>query len=345
MKTRIPVFDLHSDIPVDIARRRAFGERAVFKTRHFERLVEGGIQAAILVLWVEPEHRCRSAQRIVELLGALIADLHESSDCVELVSNEESLKNCIGRGKFAVFLGVEGMTFVEQWSLGGTSNMADWQQSDALYEKFRQSFGILNQFTLRHAILVWGEQNQIASGPGTFFDEASRVGLTDFGRHVVQELDRSNIIIDVSHLDETSTEDVLTTTQGVVIASHSNARALCDHPRNLSDRHICKIGDRGGVIGINAYANFIDPVNPTVDRYVDHVVYIANLIGIEHVALGFDFMDYLPDTFGFSEKTTGLTNASDVPGLIERLYKRGFTEREVEQLAFQNALRIVGKDK
>src|SRR5579875_916335 len=231
----IPVFDLHSDIPADIARRRALGERAVFKTHHFQRLIAGGIQAAILVLWVEPEYRNNSAQRLIELLGSLLADLYESADCVQLVTNRQTLEDCISTGKFAVLLGVEGMTFVEQWPLASTPEITPIRKQDGLFEKFHQSFSILKQVPLRHAIFAWGEQNEIASGPGVFFNASGRCGLSDFGRYIVKEFEQSNVIIDISHLDDRSIEDVLNTAKGIVVASHSNARALCEHPRNLTD--------------------------------------------------------------------------------------------------------------
>ena len=123
------------------------------------------------------------------------------------------------------------------------------------------------------------------------------------------------------------------------IQTRHTSRRVCG---NLPDRHLGEIGRWNGVIGINAYGKFLDRHNPTIDRYVDHVVYVANLVGIEHVALGFDFMDYLPDSLGFSEKTAGLTCVEDVPSLIQKLHERGFSESEIERITFNNALRVFG---
>ncbi|WP_206919775.1 dipeptidase [Alicyclobacillus suci] len=334
-----PVFDLHSDIPTDIARRRAQGEHNVFRTHHYPRLRASGVKAVVFVLWVEPEHRQRSAYRLIELLGALLADFHECCDCVEIVKDQKSLQNVVAAGKVAVVLGVEGMTFVEQWWLQGTQYR---DEEEALKEQFALSMGILRQAGLRHAILVWGEQNAIASGPGTFFNPTGRTGLTTFGRNVVERLAESKILIDVSHLDDLSTEEVLDAAPGIVIASHSNARALCDHPRNLADRHLREIGRRDGIVGLNSYAKFVDEDKADMDRFIDHLIYIANLIGIEHVAFGFDFMDYLPNIYGFPERTEGLWRVEDVPGLLNRLIVRGFSEQEIAQVAYYNALRILG---
>ncbi|WP_067935555.1 dipeptidase [Alicyclobacillus kakegawensis] len=342
----LTIFDFHSDIPADIVARRASGEHAVFQNRHARRLMDHGVKAAILALWVEPAYRANAARRILQIAGALLADLAESTACVQLVTDVNELLDCIASGKFAVMLGVEGMTFIEQWPVfhdGWRPTSLGLQFDQLRNEQCAQSLGILKALGLRHAILVWGGQNELASGPGQFYDPDARQGLTDFGRAVVQACERSNIVIDVSHLDEASTTDVLEATEGVVIASHSNARALCNHPRNLSDAHLRRIGERQGVVGINSYARFVDADHATVDRFIDHIVYIADLIGIEHVGLGFDFMDYLPDSFGFPERTDGLARVEDVPRLIERLYARGFNDEEIAMLTFRNAARVMSR--
>lgn len=331
------VFDLHSDIISDIVIRRAQGERSVFKTRHFPRLSKNGVMAVVLVLWVEPHHRQNSSIRLLQLLGAFLADLAESSDCVRLVTGEASLLQSLQEGKMGVFLGVEGMTFVEQWPIFTQGKRTPF---DLLSEQLRESLEILQSLGLRHAILVWGENNQLACGPGGSYDPFTSAGLTAFGMHTVRDLTLRHIVVDVSHLDERSTDDVFNAVEDVVIASHSNARALCDVPRNLSDTHLQEIAQRNGVVGINAYSRFIHPDRATLDHYIDHIVYVANLIGIEHVALGFDFMDYLPPDLGFSEKTQGLARVEDVPNLLIRMRQRGFSAQEVEQISFQNALRV-----
>jgi membrane dipeptidase len=337
------VFDLHSDLVVDITNRRAKGERQVFQRHHYPRLQESGVMAVCAVLWVEPAFRQQTFSRFIQLLTSLMADIEESRDCVQLVADMDELTEANRAGRIGLFLGVEGMTFVEEWPLFDhepTNDALTDISFAALEEKFRQAIALLKPLHLRHAILVWGERNQIASGPGPFYRSEMGQGLTEFGRTVVRELQRADIVIDLSHLDDASIDDVLDVAQGPVIASHSNARRLCDVPRNLSDRHIKEIGARGGVIGINAYPEFVHPTDATLDAYIDHVVYIADKIGIEGVALGFDFVDYIPE---FASTQPGaLAKVEEVPLLIKRLYERGFTDREVECLAWNNALRIMG---
>ncbi|WDL95368.1 dipeptidase [Alicyclobacillus sp. ALC3] len=342
------VFDLHSDIPADIALWRAKGEKAVFATRHADRLAASGVRAAVFALWVEPQYRNAAATRLTQLAGALLADLGESPERVQLVRTAEELDACLSSGRFAVMLGVEGMTFVEQWpaDIRLTAQMEDRAaegHAAILDEQARQSLRLLSGVGLREAILVWGERNAIASGPvPTAQVEDESGGLTDFGGRVVRLCEDLGVVIDLSHLNEASTNDVLAVAKGTVIASHSNARALCDHPRNLRDEHIKEVGRRGGVVGINSYARFVHPDRATLDRYIDHIVYVAELTGIDHVGLGFDFMDYLPDDLGFPERTEGLARVEDIPQLLQRLSERGLTDEEIAKVSWQNAARVMG---
>jgi len=141
----------------------------------------------------------------------------------------------------------------------------------------------------------------------------------------------------VSHLNEQGFWDVIETTSFPIIASHSNAYSLCPNPRNLKDDQIKAIAESGGVIGVNAIPSFVDKENPTLDKLVAHIEYIADLAGYEHVGLGFDFVYYLK---GWSEKSVkGFENESKIPELLKRLNET-FSKREVEAIAFKNFERV-----
>lgn len=131
------------------------------------------------------------------------------------------------------------------------------------------------------------------------------------------------------------------------LASYSNARTVCDIPRNLKDDQIKAIAERDGVIGLNAFPAFVDPGNPGLDRYIDHAVYIADLVGIRHLGFGFDFISYMDDEalecIGGRDRlpvNPELDRPEDVPALMARMEKRGFSRSDLEAMAWGNFARV-----
>ena len=121
-------------------------------------------------------------------------------------------------------------------------------------------------------------------------DEETGSRLPASGVRAVAEMERLGILLDVSHLAAPSIDHVLELATRTVVASHSSARALCDHHRNLSDEHLRGIAATGGVIGVNVLPTFIDADHPTLDRVIDHIEHIAEVAGVDHVGLGPDFI-------------------------------------------------------
>src|SRR5690606_13935061 len=118
----------------------------------------------------------------------------------------------------------------------------------------------------------------------------------------------------------------------------------CDHERNLTDEQLEAIASRDGIVGLNAFWKFIDPANPTVDRFIDHAVHIANVAGIDSVGFGFDFLDYLaPYSFmaNASGSTLGLEDVAKIRALLERMSARGFSDSEIKAISYGNAMRIL----
>jgi membrane dipeptidase len=183
--------------------------------------------------------------------------------------------------------------------------------------------------------------------------EERDAGLTKFGRNVLAELQRVGITVDLSHAGDRTCADALAATTGPIIASHSNARAVCDSPRNLRDEHIRAIADTGGVIGLNAFPAFVatDPV-PSLDQLIDHAVYICDLVGAEHVGLGFDFADEDEDDYdyyGYDERyyprppwiwPTGIASWNDCADLEDAFLGRGFSPAEVAGILGENFIRV-----
>lgn len=184
---------------------------------------------------------------------------------------------------------------------------------------------------VRLLTLTWNARNEIASGvsaPG---------GLTPFGRSLLPLLEQANIIIDVSHLNDDSFWDVMEATHAPLVASHSNARAVCPHRRNLTDDQIRAIVERGGLIGINYYTHFLRQEGlPQPEDLYRHVSHFLDL-GAEHcLALGSDFDG--------ADLPSWLQSPKQAAGLYDELIHHGFSASFCDQLMWGNALAFFQKN-
>jgi len=175
--------------------------------------------------------------------------------------------------------------------------------------------------------LTWNEENAVAHGA----EQDASLGLKPFGKEVVNLLNERDIIIDVSHLNEQSFWDVLPLAKHI-IASHSNARAICDHPRNLTDAQAKALVEHGGHIHVVYYPTFIGD-DATLDDLVAHVKHLAKLVGVEHLGLGSDFD-------GIDVTVNGLAHAGEAQNLLEALRKH-FSVEDVRGIASNNFRRYV----
>ena len=167
------------------------------------------------------------------------------------------------------------------------------------------------EYGARHASLTWNEENKLATG----VRGDSNRGLTQIGKKAVKKMQDKGMIVDVSHLNDKSFFDVIDITSSPIIASHSNSRALCNSMRNLTDEQLKAIRDVNGVIGFNSYKGFIDEnkEKQNINRGIDHIKYIADKIGIDHIGIGFDYNEYFEDEDAPYIK--GLENAYPVKSL------------------------------
>jgi membrane dipeptidase len=163
---------------------------------------------------------------------------------------------------------------------------------------------------------------------------AKQYGLTKTGIEFVQEMEKLGMIIDVSHLNDAGICDVLRYTKKPFVASHSNARAICSHPRNLPDDLIVAIAERGGVMGINYNPPFLKDGEEVsrIEDMVRHIKYIKNLAGVQCIGLGSDF-----DGIGGKLE---ISSPADLPLLQQALEKEGFSESEIEAIFYKNVLRV-----
>ena len=164
-------------------------------------------------------------------------------------------------------------------------------------------------------------------------------GLTEKGFEFLEEMERLGIIADVSHLGDKGILDVISHAKRPFVASHSGARAVCRHCRNLTDEMIRGIGEKGGVMGVNYFTEFLrdkekfgDPMKTSLDDMVAHIRRIIRVGGIDSVGLGSDF-----DGAAVSME---ITNAGDMQLLAARLEKEDFSTEEIEKIFYKNVFRV-----
>lgn len=203
---------------------------------------------------------------------------------------------------------------------------------------------VLHSLGVRVMTLTWNYENELAY-PNQVPGDAAQVfpcaandtlGLKPKGFEFIAEMERLGILIDVSHLSDAGFWDVYHHTTKPFIASHSNARALCPHVRNLTDDMIYAIAERGGLTGLNYCGAFLDPSENPVSRVKDmakHAAYLRRVGGIDCIGLGSDFDGI--------EGDLELYDASCLPILEAELRKQRFTEAEIEKIFYRNALRVL----
>jgi membrane dipeptidase len=313
------VVDAHSDILMDVRLRRRGGELVgpedhTLQRYHLPGLTAGGVNALVLALYVEPYFREAMLRETLLMIDDLHEEIAESDGAIRLIRTREDVDRP-GPG-LDVLLSIEGV------------------------ESLAADLGILRLlFTLglRALGLTWFGRTMAADGSG---ESETGGGLTRFGRDVVRECNRLGILVDVSHLSERGFWDVLAIAQGPVIASHSNARAVSEHHRNLTDEQLRAIAQTGGCVGLNAYRPFVDeePARQTLDRLLDHGDHMAGVMGPGHVGLGLDLLEYDPGFKGAAVE--GLRDHPELPALTTRLLERGAGEDEVRGILGENWLRI-----
>ncbi len=276
------------------------------------RMDTGGIKVQFFALYIEPEYKPGNAlKRCLQLLDCFYQTVKPCEDRLEVVYNYSDLLRVNKEGKIAAILTVEG----------GEALEGDLGVLRMLYRLGIRGLG-----------LTWNQRNEIADGVG---ERETGGGLTRFGKKVVKEMNDLGMIIDLSHISPKGFYDVLKTTTSPVIVSHANAKKICAHARNLTDEQLKALRENGGVVGLTFYPDFIHDKNPDLNILLDHFVYISEVAGIDHLGIGSDFD-------GMQGKTLkGLTDVSCLPSLIQGLLARGFKEKDLQKVLYENFLRVI----
>jgi membrane dipeptidase len=321
------LIDIHGDIWTDVTVKRSLGEKDIIKRYHLERFKRGNMAGGTFIVWVDPPHaEKRPKERFLEIIKYMCQEIWENQDILKVIYSSKDFYHAVDEGKLAVILGMEGLS-----PLG--------EDPEGIYTLYQLGF--------RQISLTWNEQNAFATGTR---GDVNR-GLTELGKRAIRIMEELGIILDVSHANDKTFWDIYEVATKPIIASHSNARALCPVPRNITDEQIKAIGESGGLVGINAFNEFIhvDRDKRNVDYLISHIEHIVDLIGIDHVAFGFDFFEYLEEdkSKSFIEDpyrgTPGIEDISQAPNLIRKLQDRGFSKEDIEKISYRNFLNLMDR--
>jgi len=356
---RHPVFDGHNDLPWEIRMQEDapmdvdsydLSTRTPGQT-DLPRLQQGGVGAQFWSVYVPGEYADSGFARIqleqIEIALRMIEKYPE----LELALSVRDVEHAMAQGRIASLLGAEGGHAIEN-SLGALR---------AYY-----ALGV-RYLTLTHNVtLDWADAAQ---------DEARHDGLTSFGEEVVREMNRLGMLVDLSHVSLATMSDVLDVSEAPVIFSHSSARGLTDVPRNVPDLILARMSDNGGVVMVTFVPSFVNqeladweerliplrdsmsaagasksemraaweayqkenrPPVATLADVADHIEYVRDVAGADHVGIGGDYD-------GMGMPPVGLDDVAAYPNLFAELLDRGWTEEDLGKLASENILRVLGE--
>jgi len=308
------VVDAHCDTLLSVqAGERGLAERSTQGQIDIPRLLDGGVTAQVFALFIEDRYLpAAAAKQTLRLLDTLYGALTDHAAQLMLALKAEDIERAKAEHKVAAIIGFEGA------------------------EALEGELGLLRMFYrlgLRLLTIAWSRRNQAADGVA---EAGTGGGLTNFGRQLVEQCNKLGIVLDISHLAPAGVADVLEASTAPIVASHSNAHALCPDARNLTDEQLAGVARTGGVVGVTFVPAFIDQdeEQASLNRLLYHIDHIVGVAGIDHVGLGSDF-----DGFG-PQSPQGLEDVTCMPGITAGLVERGYSTDDVRKILGLNFLRV-----
>lgn len=348
MPTLTPIFDGHNDTLLKLYRpkrgqERGFFERSAHGHVDLPRAEAGGLAGGFFAVYVPPPPKeqedpdpdlpsgayavplppplklAYAQQTAMGMAATLFRIEAESAGRLRVVRTAAEIAACLAEGVIAAILHFEGAEMIDP----------------AL-----EALEVFHRAGLRSLGPVWSRPNAFGHGVPFAFPQSPDTGpgLTEAGKALVRACNRLRILVDLSHLNEAGFWDVARLSDAPLVATHSNAHALCPSSRNLTDKQLDAIRDSDGMVGVNFAVSFLRPdgmANPetALDTMVDHVDYLVERLGIARVGFGSDFDGAtIPRPIG---------DAAGLPALVEALRARGYDEAAIRCLAHENWLRVL----
>jgi membrane dipeptidase len=353
-----PLVDGHNDVPWSyreevenrLSRRDFTDTREVGMHTDLTRLALGGVGGQFWSVYVPSNYSGSGAARAVfEQIDFVYRLVERYPEQLEIALTADDIVRIHAHGKVASLIGMEGGHAIE----GSLPLLRTFYREGARY------------MTLTHSNnIAWADSATA---------KPTHDGLTEFGREVVREMNRLGMLVDLSHVSAKTMHDALDVTRAPVIFSHSSARGVTDHKRNVPDDVLLRLPDNGGVVMVTFVPGYVNeelrrydqqrrgeririvkeiadetaaeaalaewqannpPPRASLEDVADHIDYIKKLIGIDHIGLGSDFD-------GISSVPVGLEDVSKYPSLLIELVERGYTDEELHKIVGRNVLRVL----
>jgi membrane dipeptidase len=287
-----------------------------------KRLQEGEALAEFFAMFIDSAKVDSSYDYCVKMLDNFKNELRLNQKSIMLCRNHDELMLSQKEGKIGAFLTIEEGEAIE----GDIEKLRYFKE---------QGISLIT--------LTWNHEN--ALGYSNFEWRDQDRGLKKKGFEVVEEMNHLGMLIDVSHLSDAGFNDVISNSTSPIIATHSNSRTMTHNPRNLSDKMLKQLADKGGITGVNFFNKFLvegeieeQKETSTIKDMIRHIRHIRNIAGIEVIGLGSDF-DGIPNPVEI-EDISQMSKLSDAL-LSQALFSHGFSSDEVERIFYKNSLRII----
>lgn len=349
------VVDGHNDVLItSVLAGHDISQRLIINHTDIPRLIEGGIDVQVFAVWSDDKKwKSGAFKHANDQIDALENVLNRNPDKIVLAKNCDEIEHITKTGRIAALIGIEGGNMIE----------ANIDYLEALYQRGARYMTLTWNYDLSWATAA-AQESKTSSQDGK--------GLSSLGKDIIRKMNKLGMMVDLSHAGEKTFYDVLNITTKPVLVSHSNAYKLTPHFRNLKDAQLEALKKNGGVVGVNFYSGFLDKnyekrvkklykkqfalkgdySSSTSDQYevlseenkhiadvplsllLDHIDYLVQKIGIDHVAIGSDYD-------GIESTPQGLEDVSKLPNLTKALLERGYSQSDIAKIMGLNFLRIL----
>lgn len=313
--SRIVTLDSHCDTPMLFEQGYRLEERSDIALVDLHKMDEGGLDAVTMVAYIPQGARDKNALATAtrsadSLLSGIAVQVERNNGYVALCDSPDKVYRCKQEGKKVIMRGIEN-----GYAIGkDIANISRYRDMGVVYT------------TLCHN----GDNDICDSARGN----GEHGGLSAFGKETVMEMNRVGMVIDLSHAAESTFWQVLELSTVPVVCSHSSCKALCNHPRNLTDEQMAALASKDGVVQVTMYSGFLcEEGEATIDDFMMHLEHAISVAGIEHVGIGTDF-----DGDG---AVKGCSSASQLRNITRELLRRGYCESDIEKIWGGNWLRVM----